>query len=222
MIIYKATNKINGKCYIGQTIKSLRSRRKAHINRTKHGSNLYFCNAIRKYKSNNFKWEILCECESKNEMDEMEFHYIKQYKSHELENGYNMTIGGDKGTFGWIPSKETRKRMSNAKKDFIPWNKGKTNVYSQETKDKWSKLRKGKVQSTKLKEFDVRRILDMYYIEKPYIKGVGKVCGNGKKMSYKRALALKIHEIYNVSTKCIEKIIDGETWKYVQKEYKTI
>ena len=220
MIIYKATNELNDKCYIGQTIKSLKHRKQRHIYRMNGGDNNYFHNALSKYGKDNFEWEVLCECSSKEEMDEMEFHYIKQYDSF-APNGYNLTMGGDKGTLGWIPSKETRKRMSEAKKDFIPWNKGKTNCYSDETKRKMSvSQKKRKVKSSKLKEDDIREVLHLFFIEKINIDGVGKVTRNGKKMSYKRALALRIHENYNVTTKCIEYIIDGETWKNVYKEYK--
>jgi len=217
MIIYKATNKIDGKCYIGQTVKSLKHRIQRHIQRCKSNGNFYFHNALRKYGFDNFQWEILCECESKEEMDEMEFHYIKQYDSY--NNGYNMTWGGDKGTWGWKPSKETKQKMSEAKKDYIPWNKSKTNCYSEETKKKMSESQKGKVRYSKMKEKDIRKVLNLYFIEKPKIKGVGEVRRNGKKMSYKRALALKIHEKYNVTVKCIEKIIDGETWNNVYTEY---
>jgi len=105
-IIYKAENKINGKVYIGQTTKSLKERRKRHIWETKKS---YFHNALNKYKPKNFKWEVLEYCDSKNEMNEMEFHYIKQYDS--LDNGYNLTLGGE-GVVGNKVSKESRKKMS--------------------------------------------------------------------------------------------------------------
>jgi hypothetical protein len=40
-----------------------------------------------------FSWEMLCECETKEELDEMEIHYIRQYNSLSKNNGYNMTWG---------------------------------------------------------------------------------------------------------------------------------
>jgi len=115
MVIYKATNNINGKCYIGQTSKKLDDRIKCHMKRFRNdNNNIYFYNAMKKHGWDNFKWEVLCECKSKEELDEMEFHYIKQYDSY--ENGYNMTFGGE-GNYGWVPSEETRKRFSNGQKN---------------------------------------------------------------------------------------------------------
>jgi group I intron endonuclease len=92
MIIYMSTNKIDGKCYIGQTKRTLNKRKQEH---KREKDNCHFHNALNKYGWNNFEWKILCECESKEELDEMEFHYIKQYNSY--DNGYNMTWGGDGG-----------------------------------------------------------------------------------------------------------------------------
>ena len=77
MIIYKATNKINGKSYIGQTIKPLERRISGHLYELKNGSDYYFHNALRKYDFENFSWEIICECSSKEEMTDKEKYYIK-------------------------------------------------------------------------------------------------------------------------------------------------
>lgn len=115
MIIYKATNKITEKYYIGQTVRSLKDRILSHERSWKTERNTYFSNALHKYGNENFKWEILEECDSKEELDEMEFHYIKQYNS-KRPNGYNLTDGGDKGTFGWVPTEETRENISLSQK----------------------------------------------------------------------------------------------------------
>lgn len=110
-VIYKATNKINNKIYIGQTTVGLKIRKSAHEN-THTG--YYFDKAIKKYGKNNFRWGII-ECyDSKEEMDEMEFHYIKQYDSFG-KNGYNLTYGGE-GSVGWSPSITTRQKISASKK----------------------------------------------------------------------------------------------------------
>jgi group I intron endonuclease len=216
MVIYKATNKINNKCYIGQTVKSLRTRKLSHINLCKNNRINNFYNAVNKYGWNNFKWEVLCECNSKEELDEMEFHYIKQYDTY--KNGYNMTLGGDKGTYGWIPTKETRKKMSISKQNYVPWNKGKH--LSEETKKKISKSKKGMVSYTKLNEDDIREILDLYFKYKIKLKNVGQIQRNGVPMSYKRSLSTIIYKEYGVTPQCIERIIDGKSWKHVYQEYK--
>lgn len=111
-IIYGATNKINGKIYIGQTTKSLAERRYAHINSAKNHSSPYgiLHKAIRKYGFDSFTWKIIARCDSKKELNEMEFHYIKQYSSH-VPNGYNLTYGGE-GVLGMKHTDKAKQRMS--------------------------------------------------------------------------------------------------------------
>jgi len=105
-LIYKSTNKVNGKIYIGQTTRTLKCRMKEHISDQRK---YHFHNALRKYGKKNFGWKILEYCDSKEEMDEMEFHYIKQYNS--FDDGYNFTYGGE-GSVGYKHSKETLKKLS--------------------------------------------------------------------------------------------------------------
>jgi group I intron endonuclease len=112
-IIYKVTNTINSKVYIGQTIQSLESRRIDHISMANNNSTTHFHKAIRKYGLENFEWEILCQCESKYEMDDMEFHYIKQFDS--ISGGYNMTLGGE-GSPGRKHTKKSILKISESKK----------------------------------------------------------------------------------------------------------
>ena len=94
--IYKATNKQNGKFYIGQTSYDKLSKRIAcHTHYANNsGSNLPFPNALRKYGRNGFIWEILEEC-NKEERSEREIHWIDKLKPE-----YNATLGGDGGTLG--------------------------------------------------------------------------------------------------------------------------
>jgi len=106
-IIYKVKNKVNGKIYIGQTTRTLKCRMKEHINDQRK---YYLHNALRKYGKENFQWEVLEHCDSKEELDEMEFHYIKQYNSFG-KSGYNLTYGGE-GFVGYKHSKKTLKKIS--------------------------------------------------------------------------------------------------------------
>ena len=86
-LIYKATNEINGKSYIGQTSRSLEDRKKNHLNAN---DNLYFHNALKKY---NFQWTILENNISEKELHIKEKKYIQKYNTY--KNGYNMTPGGE-------------------------------------------------------------------------------------------------------------------------------
>ena len=88
-IIYKITNKVNGKSYIGQTRYSLEFRWRQHIHKK---DNTYFHNAIKKYGVENFSIEILEECEV-SKLNEREIFYIA--KLNTFKEGYNLTIGGD-------------------------------------------------------------------------------------------------------------------------------
>jgi group I intron endonuclease len=143
MIIYKATNIVNGKVYIGKTTTSLHIRKQAHFRSAfKKESNYYFHKALRKYGKDSFYWEILYKNDNIliNDLGIIEQYYITLYKSF-YDNGYNMTLGGS-GPTGWVPTKETREKISNANKGCIPWNKGIP--LSQETKNKMSKKLKGR------------------------------------------------------------------------------
>ncbi len=113
-IIYKATNRANGKIYIGQTVELLKYRKAAHIRKALEGSRYYFHNAIRKYGPDVFVWEAICLCLSKDEADKKEGKFIKSFNA-KGPLGYNMTDGGE-GTLGCHPSEETRIKMSMATK----------------------------------------------------------------------------------------------------------
>ena len=78
MIIYKATNLINDKIYIGLTTKSLEHRISVHKKDSKR-LNTYFYQAIRKYGFENFKWEVVDTAITMEELEEKERYYIKLF-----------------------------------------------------------------------------------------------------------------------------------------------
>ena len=88
MVIYKIENKINGMIYIGQTTQSFEKRMIGH----KYGS-LYVDQEIKKQGTDNFIFEIIEKCFSKEELDERERHWIKFFNC-KVPNGYNKTDGG--------------------------------------------------------------------------------------------------------------------------------
>ena len=88
-IIYKITNKVNGKSYIGQTRYTIEFRWKQHQHKK---DNTYFHNAIHKYGIENFSIEILEKCNIED-LNSREIFYIAKYDT--FKNGYNLTIGGD-------------------------------------------------------------------------------------------------------------------------------
>lgn len=108
--VYKITNKINNKVYIGITSKGLSARWKEHLYNAEHGCPFKLHKAIRKYGKENFLVELLDFCNSWEELEEREKYYISEYKSLQDEFGYNMTEGGD-GTIGRYVTMETRDKI---------------------------------------------------------------------------------------------------------------
>ena len=94
--IYKITNKINGKSYIGQTIQNVKERFYQHC-ATKCSQavlNMVIHKAITKYGKSNFTIEVIEEVESAN-LNDRERYWIRYYDSY--NNGYNSTEGGQDG-----------------------------------------------------------------------------------------------------------------------------
>lgn len=90
-LIYKHTNKINGKCYIGQTCYKNPEHR-WHSDGSGYKTQQKFYRAIKKYTWDNFEHEILARNLSKQEADILEIKFIEQFNS--INNGYNLLIGG--------------------------------------------------------------------------------------------------------------------------------
>lgn len=96
--IYKITNKLNGKIYVGQTIKSLEERFQKYCCGTsakdKYHFNMAIKKAIRKYGKDNFTIELIEEVET-DKLNEREVYWISFYDSY--NKGYNCTLGGQNG-----------------------------------------------------------------------------------------------------------------------------
>lgn len=90
--VYKITNKINGKIYIGQTIRSIRIRWNEHCKDKYHCKKLV--KAISKYGKNNFKVDQIDKANSIEELNEKEIFWISVYKTTNRNIGYNIEIGG--------------------------------------------------------------------------------------------------------------------------------
>ena len=128
MIIYKITNKINGKIYIGQTRQTLKARMKAHFSSNMNNNNTYIKRAINKYGKDNFLIIELCSYNSLEQLNDAEEYFIEFYNCL-APNGYNLHGGGN----SHLVSDVTRLKQSishlgksyKRTKGSIPWNKGK-------------------------------------------------------------------------------------------------
>lgn len=93
MIIYKITNLVNDKIYIGKTIKSIDFRFSQHLRKT--SGCLKLVRAIKKYGKNNFKIEQIDIAENNEELNKKEIMWISKLNS--INCGYNLTNGGTGG-----------------------------------------------------------------------------------------------------------------------------
>ena len=90
MIVYKITNKINNKVYIGQTINSLEQRFNRHKNDAmNHVLDTHFARAIRKYGVENFVAQVIDTAENQQDLTEKQQYWIHYYNS--TVDGYNET-----------------------------------------------------------------------------------------------------------------------------------
>lgn len=96
-IIYKITNSINNKIYIGQTKTSLDQRWKEHLRHAEYGDQV-INRAMKKYNKENFSIEELEKCNI-NIIDDREKYYIKFYNSIDKKIGYNVSLGGNTPLF---------------------------------------------------------------------------------------------------------------------------
>lgn len=152
MVIYKTTNLINDKFYIGKDEKN---------NPDYLGSGLLLNRAIKKCGRDNFKKEIIETCVTRKELNEKEIYWIKELKA--IEKGYNIALGGAGGNtytnnpnlpeiieklsgdnnhfYGKKHTSESKDKIGQTKLGKPSWNSGKTNIYTKKTKDKMSKAR---------------------------------------------------------------------------------
>ena len=140
--IYKITNTVNGKAYIGQSRHDAKKTRiRDHL--AGRGSRV-IKSAIEKYGEDAFTYEFLHDGIIAEFLDMFEIEAIAEHNTL-VPNGYNLTTGGEGGT----PSEETRRKISKAGIGRTAWNKGKPSPYkgvprSEETRRKISEAHKGK------------------------------------------------------------------------------
>lgn len=108
--VYKITNKITGKVYIGITNQGAGARYRHHWYEARIGEPAPIHRSMAKYGEENFTLEIIDFADTYEELKEKEKYWIKQYDSVNRDKGYNLTEGGD-GTFGRMHSEETKNKI---------------------------------------------------------------------------------------------------------------
>jgi group I intron endonuclease len=110
MIIYKATNTVNGKVYVGLTSMGLKKRKTKHLYEAKKKAyNSAFHAAIRKNGVSKFLWEVIDKSDSMDDLYKKESYWISFFNSY--KDGYNLTKGGE-GNLGYKYTDEDKMKVS--------------------------------------------------------------------------------------------------------------
>lgn len=149
--LYKITNTLNQKVYIGYTKGKVERRFKRHIYESKNPTSLLHKSLLH-HGSNKFSIETIYQSFDHSHIQEMEKYFIKVYESYyAFGKGYNMTFGGDGGaTFtGKKHTKESLlKKSISAKLNHQKYPR----THSQETKEKIKNSLLGRKQSQSQKD----------------------------------------------------------------------
>jgi len=236
IIIYKTTNLVNGKIYIGQ----YSGKKKGYL-----GSGTALKNAITKYGKVNFKRETLEEVAIEIAGDREEF-WIQQFDARNREIGYNIAHGGKSFNLGITFTKEHKNKISFAHKGkkrtvemSTEWkrklgiaHKGKPK--SDDQKRKLSEANKGKHENTYFKIYNQIREYDKDFLKEIGIKGskvisrrVGQYALDNVFVreyesisSASREIGITVSNIVN----CLhgkQKTAGGYKWKYCDEDLHT-
>lgn len=107
-VIYKITNLVNGKIYIGQTVNSIQRRFNSHVSGKGKDSGMKICRAINKYGKHNFAIEIIDWATNLTELNYKEWLLICKFDSINGQKGYNTKYGGNNHRL----SDATKKKIS--------------------------------------------------------------------------------------------------------------
>ena len=204
MEIYKITNLINNKIYIGQTTRNMKERMSEHIRHHK----IPIDKDIFKYGINNFKIEVIDTANNQKELDEKEIKYIHEYDCM-IPKGYNLTLGG-RTTKGYKHTQEAKKKMSIEKSKAYTGNGnpffGKK--HTDKSKVKMSEKRKGMKHLT---EEQINRLRASHVTVKVICIETGEIFNSIKEASEK----------YNIFATHITRVCKGKKkscggyhWKY--------
>ena len=161
--IYKVTNKINGKVYIGQSV-DIGRRWREHMTAK---DDIYFHKAIQKYGVEIFEWEVIEQCKKKD-LDEREIYWIEYYDS--FNKGYNCTKGGD-GVSGGEDHPRWKGGVSSDpeySKQYYQANKEQKKQYSKQHYKQYYEENKEKVKEYKEANKEKKKEYDKQYYKQYY------------------------------------------------------
>lgn len=217
--VYKITNKINNKIYIGQT-ENLKRRWRVHIRTSNKPNSKNFQllhKAIHKYGKENFLFEEIDNFQNYKDVLTAEIKWIKYYKSNVSEYGYNLTNGGE-GHSGFKHSLIAREKIRQ---------KALGRKASQATKDLMSKQRSGHKngmfgkchsKTSRKKIGNSRKLLKLgrgennikCKLTEQQVKEIKLLLKEGKLQQKQIAV------MFNVYASAIQKIASGKNWSYIE------
>jgi hypothetical protein len=198
MIIYKTTNLINDKFYIGKDTKN---------NPNYLGSGKYLHRAIKKYGIENFKKEILEACIDIKTLNEREKYWIKETNAQKI--GYNIADGGTGG-----------------KTTPVVWNKGKTyeELFGKEKakaiKTKLVKSHLGHKQSKETKLKRAAKIRGIKRSEETKNKMSKSQKGNRVSEQAKKKISKTLKKYFKSHPEARKKISESQIGKKLSQEHK--
>lgn len=243
--VYKITNTLNGKVYIGQTV-DYRKRKVGHFSYLRRNAhrNRYLQKSFNKYGESSFKMEIIKEC-AVDELDKLEIYYMRKYNSIDKTLGYNMVIGGNtnksfpdyirqkmsRSQKGRIISEEHRKRIGK-------WHKGKTispkdiekaNKTKKDNQIQWGETNPNAVLTNDNVEKLIKDMLNGLTVEdvmKKYKCSRQTVYGITRNRTYKAILPNLRKKLYNLNEenkkntldKIIPMYLNGNSQNKISKE----
>jgi len=210
-IIYLVTNVVDGKRYVGKTIRTLQIRKAEHKKHSRRGADTFFHKAIRKHGFDAFNWRILLMNDDPDELSDAEQFCIKKFKTR-APKGYNLTAGGE-GIVGLVHSEKTKRKISESHKGIKLSVDHKRRIseagmgrvssrrgipLSLKTKQKISELTRGeKNASARLTE---REVLEIY------------------RKADRGELHRKIAAEYKIAETTVYNIYARRTWKYLTEQ----
>ena len=159
--IYKIENKVNHKCYIGQSIdieRRWRGHKRAAIAETHSEYHTPVHSAMRKYGLENFDFSVIEVC-SKEELNEREIYWIAFYESLVSQKGYNLSPGGGRST-KIIDEEQIRKLWKEGKtvseiQEITKYNPRTIKLYLGDLYDSKEGTRRGRNKATKARQHPI-------------------------------------------------------------------
>lgn len=133
--VYRTTYLTENKIYIGQHKSEV-------FDENYYGSGVIISNLLKKHDKSDFKCEVLCWCQSEEELNEKEIYWIKELDSRNPDVGYNIASGGAFGDSGYhqgmLGKHQSEKQKEAARKAAA------SRVYTDEIRANLSKAHIGK------------------------------------------------------------------------------